>query len=143
MRRGFTPVPRFPKAPVCAGASMERSMARPPKGPDDQRSEIVRCRMRPAEYLRIRQAAQRANLSLTDYARSMLLTGEVTIRQMRSLDPAAFDQLRRIGINLNQAVHSCMQQVHSPRSGKGRRGRRGVSPGDHRWFQRWRVKDEL
>lgn len=84
---------------------MERSMARPPKGPDDQRSEIVRCRMRPAEYLRIRQAAQRANLSLSDYARSMLLTGQVTIRQMQSLDPAAFDQLRRIGINLNQAVH--------------------------------------
>jgi hypothetical protein len=80
-------------------------MARPPKGRDDQRSETLRCRIRPAEYLRIRQAAERADLSVSDYARAMLLTGQVTIRQMQSLDAEAFEQLRRIGINLNQAVH--------------------------------------
>lgn len=80
-------------------------MARPPKGRDDQRSETLRCRMRPAEYLRIRQAAERAHLSLSDYARAMVLTGQVTIRQTQSLDPEALEQLRRIGINLNQAVH--------------------------------------
>ena len=80
-------------------------MARPPKGQDDQRSETLRCRMRPAEYLRILREAERAELSLSDYMRGMLLTGQVTIRQMQSLDPEAFDQLRRIGINLNQAVH--------------------------------------
>jgi hypothetical protein len=84
---------------------MERGMARPPKGRDDQRSETLRCRMRPAEYLRIRRPAQRGELSLSDYARHMLLTGQVTIREMQSLDPESFDQLRRIGINLNQAVH--------------------------------------
>ncbi len=80
-------------------------MARPPKERHDQRSETLRCRMRPAEYLRIRRAAQKAELSLSDYARRMLLTGEVTIRQTQSLDPESFDQLRRIGVNLNQAVH--------------------------------------
>ncbi len=52
-------------------------MARPPKGRDDQRSETPRCRMRPAEYLRIRRAPQWADLSLSDYARLMLLTGQV------------------------------------------------------------------
>jgi hypothetical protein len=80
-------------------------MARPRKGRDDQLSEMLRCRLRPAEYLRIRQAAQRANMSVSDYVRRMLLTGNVVIRKTRTLDPEVFDQLRRIGINLNQAVH--------------------------------------
>lgn len=80
-------------------------MARPPKGRDDQLSEMLRCRLRPAEYLTVRQTAERARLSLSDYARRMLLTGQVTIRQVQSLDPEAMDHLRRIGINLNQAVH--------------------------------------
>jgi hypothetical protein len=66
---------------------------------------MLRCRLRPAEYLRIRQAAQRANMSVSDYTRRMLLTGTVVIRKTRTLDPEVFDQLRRIGINLNQAVH--------------------------------------
>jgi hypothetical protein len=80
-------------------------MARPRKGRDDQLSEMLRCRLRPAEYLRIRQAAQQANMSVSDYVRRMLLTGNVVIKKTRTLDPEVFDQLRRIGINLNQAVH--------------------------------------
>jgi mobilization protein NikA len=80
-------------------------MARPPKGEDDQRSEILRCRMRPAEYLRILRAAERSNLSLSDYTRTMLLSGTVSVMPAKGPDPETFDQLRRIGINLNQAVH--------------------------------------
>lgn len=80
-------------------------MARPRKGRDTKLSETLRCRMRQAEFLRVRRAALSANLSLSEYARRMLLTGEVVLHQGRALDPEAFDQLRRIGINLNQAVH--------------------------------------
>jgi hypothetical protein len=80
-------------------------MARPRKDRDDQFSEMLRCRLRPAEYLRIRQAAQKANMSLSDYVRRMLLSGTVIVRKTRTLDPEVYDQLRRIGINLNQAVH--------------------------------------
>jgi hypothetical protein len=80
-------------------------MARPRKGRDDQLSEMLRCRLRPAEYLRIRQAAQQANMSVSDYTRRMLLKGTVVVKKTRTLDPAVYDQLRRIGINLNQAVH--------------------------------------
>lgn len=80
-------------------------MARPPKGEDDQRSEILRCRMRPAEYLKILREAERSNLSLSDYARRMLLSGTVSVTPAKGLDPETFDQLRRIGVNLNQAVH--------------------------------------
>lgn len=84
-------------------------MARPPKGREDQLSEMLRCRMRPAEYLRIRRAAHKANMSLSDYSRRMLLSGTVTVPQTQTLDPEVFDQLRRIGINLNQAV----RKLHS------------------------------
>lgn len=80
-------------------------MARPRKGRDDQLSEMLRCRLRPDEYLRIRQSAQKANMSVSDYTRRMLLSGTVVVKRTRNLDPAVYDQLRRIGINLNQAVH--------------------------------------
>jgi hypothetical protein len=80
-------------------------MARPRKGRDDQLSEMLRCRMRPAEYLRIRRAAHRADMSLSDYARHMLLSGTAQVAPSKTYDPEVYDQLRRIGINLNQAVH--------------------------------------
>jgi mobilization protein NikA len=80
-------------------------MARPRIGRDDQLSEMLGCRLRPAEFLRIRQGAQKANMSVSDYTRRMLLSGTVVVKKTRSLDPEVYDQLRRIGINLNQAVH--------------------------------------
>ncbi len=80
-------------------------MARPRKGRSDTLSETLRCRLRPVEYFRVRRAAVRANMSLSEYVRHMLLTGQLTITERPAIDPALFDQLRRIGINLNQAVH--------------------------------------
>lgn len=80
-------------------------MPRPPKGPEEQLSEMLRCRVRPAEYLRIRRAAEGAGLSVSEYARTLMLTGQVTIRQIHSMDPELVEQIRKIGINLNQAVH--------------------------------------
>jgi hypothetical protein len=80
-------------------------MARPPKDAGNKRSEIFRCRLTPAETLKVRQAALRARLSIADYGRAMLLTGQVQVRKELALNPEVFDQLRRIGINLNQAVH--------------------------------------
>jgi len=80
-------------------------MPRPPKGREEQLSEMLRCRVRPAEYLRIRRQAEGAGLSVSEYARTLMLTGQVTIRQIHSMDPEVVEQIRKIGINLNQAVH--------------------------------------
>lgn len=80
-------------------------MARPRKPAHDLRSEVVRFTVRPAEYVRIQQNAAAAGVPVSDYVRSMVLEGRVVIKQTRTLDHAAFDQLRRIGVNLNQAVH--------------------------------------
>ena len=80
-------------------------MGRPRKPPHELRSETIRFTVRPAEYVRIQQRAAAAGESLSDYTRSMVLRGRVVVNQTNALDHAAFDQIRRIGVNLNQAVH--------------------------------------
>lgn len=81
-------------------------MPRPRKDQTEQRSRTVRAHVRPVEYIRIQQAAIRARMTLSEYGRAKLL-GEavVTAPQPRRLDPELFAQLRRIGVNLNQAVY--------------------------------------
>ena len=79
-------------------------MARPRKRPHDRRSTVVRFTVRPAEFVRIAEGAAAARKTISGYARDLVLGGRIVVRQSRSLDHATFDQLRRIGVNLNQAV---------------------------------------
>ncbi len=80
-------------------------MARPPLEPEQRLSEVFRVAMRPADKLALLQAAAQAGMSPSNYGRKMLLTGQVVLLQTTRPDPATFDQLRRIGVNLNQAVY--------------------------------------
>lgn len=80
-------------------------MARPRKPAAERRSEIVRFAVRPAEYDLILSVAKAAHMTVSDYGRAMCLKGEVIVKQTRSLDWDTIAQLRRIGVNLNQAVH--------------------------------------
>ena len=70
--------------------------------------------VRPADYVRIQHDAIRAGMSLSEYVRARLLRERVTFRQTRKLDPAVFDQLRRIGVNLNQAVYKFHASGQAP-----------------------------
>ncbi|MDP2620277.1 MAG: plasmid mobilization relaxosome protein MobC [Hyphomicrobiales bacterium] len=79
-------------------------MARPRKQPHERRSEVVRFTVRPAEHALIAQRAAASGNTVSGYARHLVLNGRIVIRQGRGLDHAAFDQLRRIGVNLNQLV---------------------------------------
>lgn len=80
-------------------------MARPRKDINELRTEVVRFLVRPGELAAIHEAAVRAGFpSLSAYARSLVIDGRVIVRQSRALDFETYDQLRRIGINLNQAV---------------------------------------
>ena len=88
-------------------------MARPRKPAHDLRSETVKFTVKPSEYLRIQQAAAAAGESLSDYARSMILKGRVVVQQTRAVDHALFDQVRRIGVNLNQAVRKLNATFHT------------------------------
>ena len=80
-------------------------MARPSLEPEERLSEIFRVAMRPADKLAVFRAADMARMSPSEYGRKMLLTGKVVRVQTSKPDPATFDELRRIGVNLNQAVH--------------------------------------
>lgn len=80
-------------------------MARPVLDPEERLSETLRVAMRPADKLAVFRAAELAGLSPSAYARKMLLKGKVVRVESQKPDPETIDQLRRIGINLNQAVH--------------------------------------
>ena len=80
-------------------------MARPTLEPEERLSETLRVALRPADKLAIFRAAASAGMSPSAYARTMLLTGKVVRPRTARLEPEAMDQLRRIGVNLNQAVH--------------------------------------
>ena len=80
-------------------------MARPRLPAHERRSEVVRFTLRPDEYALILAAAKAARMTVSDYGRAMCLKGEITVKDTPGLDPETYQQLRRIGVNLNQAVH--------------------------------------
>ena len=77
-------------------------MARPRKDSDELRTETLAFRLTPAERIQIEQAAAKANLTPSAYARMQALKGRVVVPEHRTLAPDLFDELRRIGVNLNQ-----------------------------------------
>ena len=89
-------------------------MPRPRKEPDDRRSETLAIRLTVAERIRVEQAAFAAGLSASEYARSLVLAGRVVLRQNRALNHAAFEELRRIGVNLNQLTRLAHQRQQLP-----------------------------
>ncbi len=78
-------------------------MARPKKQPTERKSSPMSIRFSVSERMLIEQYARDAGLgSASEYVRRQALHGKVVIHQSQSLDPATFDQLRRLGVNLNQ-----------------------------------------
>jgi hypothetical protein len=89
-------------------------MARPRKEPDYRSSETLAIRLTPAERIRVEHAALAARLNASEYARAQVLGGRVVVRQYRTLDHAVFDELRRIGVNLNQLTRLAHQRQRLP-----------------------------
>lgn len=86
-------------------------MARPKKTPAERFSKQlppVRCTK--GEYASIQVRASQANMTVTEFIRRMALAGEVIVQESRH-DFQTVDQLRRIGININQQ----MVVLHSTR----------------------------
>lgn len=77
-------------------------MARPRKSIDERLTERIEFAVCRSDFLRAAQDAEKAGMTRTAYARLKFLTGRVVVRQTRKLDHATYDQLRRIGVNLNQ-----------------------------------------
>ena len=79
-------------------------MARPKKSPEERLTKPVRFDLRPSDFLRALQRAEKAGMTLTAFARQQFLKGRVVIKQTRQLDHAAYDQLRRLGVNYHQML---------------------------------------
>lgn len=77
-------------------------MARPKKSKEERLSARLECRLTANDYAKAVQASENAGISLTDYARQQILNGRVLIKQTRKLDHTVYDQLRRLGVLLNQ-----------------------------------------
>lgn len=77
-------------------------MARPKKAPTDRRSEQVSVRLSPAELARLQGKADQSNQSVTAFVRAAAMGKPVTVRQEQAGDFELRQELRRIGVNLNQ-----------------------------------------
>ena len=89
-------------------------MARPRKPPGELKTDTLAFRLSPAERLQIEHAASGAGITASEYARMQTLSGRVVVRPSHTLDHAAFDQLRRIGVNLNQLTRLAHQRESIP-----------------------------
>ena len=77
-------------------------MARPLKNDAEKftrRLPHIRCTE--GEYAALLGKAAQAGLSLSEYVRQMAMNGKIIVRQSK-VDFTLVDQLRRVGVNLNQ-----------------------------------------
>ena len=89
-------------------------MPRPRKTDGERRSEALGLRLTPAERLRVERAALQAGLSTSEYVRAQVLNGRVIVHQSWTLGHVVFDELRRIGVNLNQLTRLAHQRQQFP-----------------------------
>ena len=90
-------------------------MARPKKLQEERLTERIKFDVRRSDFLHASQNAEKAGMSLTAYSRQQFLKGRVVIKKTRHLDYAAYDQLRRIGVNLNQIARKFHMTGKTPK----------------------------
>jgi hypothetical protein len=56
------------------------------------------------EYLAVKKRAEKTGLSLSDYCRQMVLTGQAQVK-LTAEENAVLNQVARMGNNLNQIAH--------------------------------------
>jgi hypothetical protein len=76
-------------------------MARPQKQATDKRPRVVSFRMTEEEHARLEAKAREAGQPIGEYARQAAEGGRIVARVSR-VDFALTDQIRRLGVNLNQ-----------------------------------------
>lgn len=91
-------------------------MARPRKEANELRTAAVRTYMTASERMRLEHAAAVRGISLSDYTRALLLKKplQTTAPEASPLDHALMQEIRRIGVNINQAVRRFHQTDRMP-----------------------------
>ena len=77
-------------------------MARPTLDPAKRRTESVRVSLSPMELAQLHAKADAGETNVTAFVRAAALGHSVTVKKSTAPDFATRDELRRIGVNLNQ-----------------------------------------
>lgn len=91
-------------------------MARPKLSPQERHSEQINIPLKPADLARLHDYADQAKTTVTDFVRASALGQEFTVIQSDAPDPDTVEQLRRIGVNLNQIAKAMNAQKTVPPS---------------------------
>lgn len=78
------------------------TIGRPRKSPEDKHTKTVRVPLRPSDFARLQEKADKAETTITDFVRASALGQKFTVIQSDAPDFDTIEQLRRIGVNLNQ-----------------------------------------
>lgn len=89
-------------------------MGRPPKAPQDRHSAQLNIPLKPADYARLRAKAEKAETTITDFVRASALGKKFTVIQSNAPDFDTIEQLRRIGVNLNQIANPLQKEQLCP-----------------------------
>lgn len=89
-------------------------MARPKKQTNDKRAQWIKARVSPAEHAEFLLRAAGASLSSSEFLRRSALSGEVVVQHGAAADFETVDQLRRIGVNLNQLARVANKTGYMP-----------------------------
>jgi hypothetical protein len=89
-------------------------MARPKKSKEERLTKLFAIRLTSTDYAKLSHASEDAGMTITDYARQQILNGKVVIHKYRTLDYDTFNELRRIGVNLNQLTRAVNQSGNIP-----------------------------
>ena len=85
-------------------------MARPKIDPAKRRTESVRVSLSPVELAQLNAKADLGETTVTAFVRASALGKSVTVQQSTAPDFATRDELRRIGVNLNQIAKAMNAQ---------------------------------
>ena len=80
-------------------------MSRPRKNEQDRRVVQVNIRLTEEETNKVNGYATASGLSPANWIRYKVFTGKYPPVRMSPLDASVYQELRRIGVNLNQATH--------------------------------------
>lgn len=96
-------------------------MARPTLDPLESKLERIAFRVTPDQYADIIGKADKCGMSLSGYARGIVLNGKVNIRTGRTNDGAVLSALGHIGNNINQMAKALNTiQAANPQGGISR-----------------------
>jgi len=84
-------------------------MSRPKISEQDKRIVQVNIRLTTEENVKVNEYAKSSGLSPANWIREKVFTGKVPSVKLSPLDTSIYQELKKIGVNLNQATHKLNQ----------------------------------